>query len=355
MEVSFRRIRLTKRRALTISRGTSSGSWNLFVFVSDGEFTGVGECAPGTGMDDTLAALAESQLQEFLSAHPLGDAAPFAVDREAATTSMEPAARAGLDIALWDYWGKRAGLPLYQLFGLPLATVPTSVTLGICAPDVARERTSEILSETGGRALKIKLGSPDGIEHDQAQYEAAREAAQPFDVRLRVDANGGWEPSEAIAMNKWLADRGCDYVEQPLARDREEELHPVFAGRRLPIFLDESIRSSADVVRFGDRCDGINLKLMKTGGLTEAIRLVATARAHGLRTMIGCMGESSVSIGAGAAIGGLFDHIDLDSHLNLNPDPAIGLEFIDGVVRPRSSPGLGVELTEGALAEDATC
>jgi muconate cycloisomerase len=112
----------------------------------------------------------------------------------------------------------------------------------------------------------------------------------------------------------------------------------------LPIFVDETIRFSPDVLTVADRVDGINLKLMKCGGITEAMRIVATARACGLQTMIGCMSETSVAIAAGAAIGGLFNHIDLDSHLNMNPDPASGAPIVDGVIVPTENPGHGAVL-----------
>ena len=115
-------------------------------------------------------------------------------------------------------------------------------------------------------------------------------------------------------------------------------------NRALPIFIDESCRFSTDVVRLASCIDGVNLKLMKCGGITEALRIVATARAHGLQTMIGCMGESSVAIAAGASLGALFDHIDLDSHLNLAPDPAVGLEFLEGIVCVSQTPGHGAQL-----------
>ena len=145
-------------------------------------------------------------------------------------------------------------------------------------------------------------------------------------------------------MCSWLADRGVDYVEQPLAEGQEDGLPDVFVNRPLPIFVDESIRFSPSVIAVADRVDGINLKLMKCGGITEAIRIVATARAFGLQTMIGCMSETSIAIAAGAAIGGLFDYIDLDSQLNLKPDPASGAPIIDGVIVPTENPGHGASL-----------
>jgi L-Ala-D/L-Glu epimerase len=343
--VRFQRVRLTKLHPLQISRGTSTGSWNLFMLVSDGSHEGVGECAPGTGFDDTLAAEAEAALKGFAEdTARLSD--PFTSWREMHRAGIDPAAMAALDVALWDLLGKRAGLPLHVLLGLPEPAASTSVTAGINPPEVVRERADEFLGRTGAKHLKLKLGNPEGREADRAAFVAASEVAARHGASVRVDANGGWSADEAIEMSDWLAERGCDYVEQPLPAGNEDELPAVFAVRRLPIFLDESIKTSRDVVAFADRCDGVNLKLMKTGGVTEALRLVATARAHGLQTMIGCMGESSVAISAGASLGALFDHIDLDSHLNLNPDPAEGAGWRGGVVVPSGKPGHGATLRE---------
>jgi len=173
---------------------------------------------------------------------------------------------------------------------------------------------------------------------------AAAESAAPFDVKLRVDANGGWTVDEAKEMMVWLAERGVDYVEQPLVEGAEGDLPRIFENRPLPIFVDESCRFSQDIPKWAHTVDGVNLKLMKCGGITEAVRIVATARAFGLKTMIGCMSESSIAIAAGAAIGALFDHIDLDSHLNLNPDPTEGAPIVDGIIVPTENPGHGANL-----------
>ncbi len=345
MEHSIRTIRLKKLYPLAISRGTSKGSTNVFVFVREGEHEGVGECAPGTGEDGSLHKRAVEQI-ESLFRTGLTDLSPFTVYERGMSMGIESPALAAVDIALWDLLAKQAGLPLHRMLGLPKPTAITSVTLGINPPEVIRTRVPEILSLWRGKALKVKLGSPEGIDHDQESFVAAREAAKPFKVKLRVDANGGWSQKDAKTMMAWLAKRGCEYVEQPLVAGSEDELPEIFKDRPLPIYLDESIRSSHDVPKFADRCDGVNLKLMKTGGITEALRLVATARAHGLKTMIGCMGESSVAIAAGASIGALFDYIDLDAHLNLNPDPAEGLKMVCGVVIPSNSPGHGASVVE---------
>jgi L-alanine-DL-glutamate epimerase-like enolase superfamily enzyme len=345
MEFQVRALRLNKLHPLTISRGVSTGSDNLFVFIKDGDHVGVGECAPGTGDDDALAQRARAQFEQVF-ALDLSDWSPYLVDLTMRRMGLEAPVRAAIDMALWDLTAKRAGLPLHQVLGHPKPIKATSLTVGINTPERTAELTAEIFGELRGKALKLKLGSPRGIRADKASYEAAMEALKPFKAAIRVDANGGWSVEDALEMMPWLAERGCEYVEQPLARGEEDQLPELFRKRPLPIFLDESVRDAADVPALADRCDGVNLKLMKTGGITEAMRLVAVARAHGLQTMIGCMGESSVSIAAGASIGALFDHIDLDSHLNLNPDPAEGLKYVAGVVLPSDRPGHGATVVE---------
>ena len=336
----YRIVELHKLFPLTISRGTQTTSENLFVLLSDGVYEGVGELSPATSSEWT-GSRGQAQLEAFLTPERLAEPNPHDLWASMREAEIDPPARAALDIALWDLLAKQAGMPLHRLLGLPRRAVPTSVTIGLNPPEVTRERVPKILRATDARCLKIKLGSTEGLDHDRDHFMAAKETAAPFGVRLRVDANGGWNPEEAITMDAWLAERGVDYIEQPLAQGREAELPDVFRRRKLPLFLDETIRDAASVPAVADRCDGVNLKLMKTGGVTEALRLVHTARAHGLGTMIGCMSESSVAIAAGASLGALFDHVDLDSHLNLKPDPAEGAPIVDGVVLPAGRPGHG--------------
>ena len=341
MRCSFQILELTKLYPLMISRGLMTSSQNLFVSLTDGTHTGIGELSPATGSAWT-AERGQGQLEAFdkdgIVDNPHDN---YARMREA---RIDPPAMAALDTALWDLLAKQAGMPLYRMLGLPRRGAPTSVTIGINPPELTRERVPKILNQTGAKCLKIKLGSPEGREHDKAHFLAAYEAAKPFGAALRVDANGGWTVDEARIMNAWLAEHGVEYVEQPLPEGQEADLPRVFENRPLPIFVDESIRFAPDVVKVWESVDGINLKLMKCGGITEALRIVATARACGLKTMIGCMSESSVAIAAGASIGALFDYIDLDSHTNLNPDPAVGAPICGGVVLPADSPGHGASL-----------
>ena len=348
LQVEARIVELKKAYPLQIARGTSTGSRNVFVTVSDGRHTGIGECAPGVGEDDDLASRAVGQIEVLANAGLYELAIHETYDRMRAM-EIEPPAMAAVDIACWDLLGKKADMPLYRIFGLAKPMNPTSITVGINPPEIILERVPEMVTkwtDRGAKALKVKLGSPEGIEADKAAYEAAREAARPFKMVLRIDANGGWSVADAKHMMAWIAERGCEYVEQPLAKGEEDALPELFYGRPLPIFLDESVHFSTDVPKVADRCDGVNMKLMKTGGLTEALRVVATARAHGLKTMIGCMGESSVAIAAGCSIGALMDHIDLDAHFNLNPDPAGGTKMVSGVVVPTNHAGHGAYLKE---------
>ena len=347
-EFAFSKRELIKLYPLAISRGTMASSENLFVTVSDGVYQGIGEMSPATGKDWT-AKTSEKDLRNFLAqTSSFSDEflSPHRIWQEMTDAQVQPPAIAALDMAIWDLLAKRANLPLYAYLGLGNESVPTSVTIGLKPPEVTRERVPDILRRTGAKCLKIKLGSPEGIEFDKHHFEAAAESALPFNVSLRIDANGGWSVDDAIHMNRWLAERKVDYVEQPLEEGAEDGLPLLFKDRPLPIYVDESCRFSSDIPGFANCVDGVNLKLMKCGGITEALRIVATARAHGLGTMIGCMSESSVSISAGAALCSLFDHIDLDSQLNLEPDPAVGAPIVDGVVRPTTTVGHGASMVD---------
>jgi L-alanine-DL-glutamate epimerase-like enolase superfamily enzyme len=342
MKIGYHILYLKKRFPLRISRGEITGGENLFLSVSEGGLTGWGEMAPGTSEGAATAAEGQAQIEAFCA-----DSLPGSIHEtwaRAHEAGLAPCALAALDMALWDLRAKEAGMPLYRLLGLPRRGVVSSLTVGINPPEVVRERVPLLLAQ-GARALKIKLGSPEGCDADKAMFAAVHEAAHGSGAALRVDANGGWSLPDAQHMMGWLAERGVEYVEQPLVRGAEDQLPALFKDRALPVFVDESCRMSSDIPGFADAVDGVNLKLMKCGGITEALRIVATARAHGLKTMIGCMGESSISIAAGASLSALFDYIDLDSHLNLDPDPATGAPFVDGVTLPEDRPGHGGALS----------
>ena len=347
MRIRTEAITLTKKHPLTISRGTSTFTEGLLIEVEHDGITGLGEMAPvNIGDGPETAESARKDIEGWTSS--LEKLAPWEMQK--IETSVDAAgggraARAGLDFALHDWLGKKAGLSLFALLGGDIARIqPTTLTVGINRPEVAAERARELLKD-GALKLKIKLGSPEGIEADRAMFEAVREAA-PSNIGLRVDANGGWTVDTARPMLAWLSERGVEYVEQPLPLGSEADLPLLFRDSPLPIFADESCRISSDVPGLADRVHGINLKLMKAGGMREGLRVIHAARAHGLQVMIGCMSESSLAIAASVHLSPLADHLDLDSHLNLAPDPCCGLHWQDGRVLPSESPGLGIRRSE---------
>jgi L-Ala-D/L-Glu epimerase len=341
MQIHLHPYTVHKRFVLTISRGTSSQNQNLAVeIVADG-IAGWGEAVPFTigsqvqSIDRITAALQETS-PRLAKYHPHQRQE---IDRLIA--DLPSAARAAIDLALYDWLGKSVGLPLWQLWGLDRAKiVPTSVTVGINTPEGARERIRGWLEVCDGRFLKIKLGNPAGIGADRAMMLAVK--AEMPQSKLTVDANGGWNLEDAIEMSHWLADLGVEYLEQPLARGDEERLLELRQKSPLPIFADESCFTSQDIPGLVDRVDGINIKLMKAGGLSEAIRMIHTARAHGLQVMFGCYSDTVLANTAAAQLSPLADYLDLDSHLNLVDDPFVGARLVDGRLLPGDDVGLGV-------------
>lgn len=346
MEFYQKVLRLKKRHPLTISRGTRAYSENVFLFISDGSHVGIGECDPAcmAGDNEDAVVHCQSSLDEFLKHIDLDNLAIYELEKQALLHGLAKPAQAALDMALWDLYGKQCGQPCYRLFGLRRFAPATSITLGLTALENISERVEELLAPQKFRSLKIKLGSPQGINFDQEAFTLIETKARKFGVEMRVDANGGWSLAQAKIMCRFLAKHGVSYVEQPLAPSADEELKELFINRPLAIFVDESCHIATDIPRLSAFVDGINIKLMKCGGVSECLRMVATARAHGLKTMIGCMSESSIALSAAASMGSLFDYIDLDSAFNLDPDPACGPLLVEGVLLPSEFPGHGARL-----------
>ena len=340
MRVKFYKVLLKKRFPLVISRGVRGDSHNLFISFEKDGFMGWGEAAPGKNEKAETVEEMQDQLAAFLE-QGIDPNNIELLNQKAKQIGIAPCAYAALDIALWDWKAKKAQLPLNQLLDIPRPTVPTSLTLGIIPPDQVKERIQQMLHNSSAKALKIKLGSPRGVEADQQMFNQVVESTQKLQLKIRVDANGGWSTKEAIYMMKWLADRGVEYIEQPLHQGNESELKYLYPNRPLPIYIDESLRYADDVCKWANYIDGVNIKLMKCGGITEAIEIIKMAKKFHLKTMIGCMSESSVSIAAAAAISGEIDQIDLDSQYNLAPDPAKGTQLCNGVTLSDFVPGHG--------------
>ncbi|MBD0266548.1 MAG: dipeptide epimerase [Tolypothrix sp. Co-bin9] len=344
MQIEVKTFTVNKRFPLTIARGTTAQTTNVWVKISQDGIEGWGEASPfsvGAGGQSTeIIKDALQQVAPMLQAYnPLQRSLIEQVLNKAQVPS---AVKAALDVAMHDWLGKHVKLPLWQLWGLDKnAIVPTSVTIGINTPEGATARARDWLQFTDVRIFKVKLGNPDGIAADQKMLLAVREEAP--NLELYVDANGGWSLSDAVEMCIFLADLGVKYVEQPLPRGQEKSLPELKQHSPLPIFVDESCFTSADIPHLADCVDGINIKLMKSGGLSEAMRMVHTARAFGLQVMFGCYSDSTLANTAAAQLAPLADYLDLDSHLNLIDDPFTGAIAFDGKILPNDLPGLGVQ------------
>ena len=343
MIIKFHKVNLKKKFPLQISRGIHSESQNVFIELIEDGITAWGESAPGKTEGASSAIQVEESLVKLIE-EGIEGLSIYDVYQKGKELKTPPCALAALDIALWDLKAKKANLPLNDLLGIPKPSTPTSITVGINPPEVVKKRVELILKNKQVRALKIKLGSPNGVDYDKEIYSKVLESAKSSKISIRVDANGGWALDDAKEMIKWLSERNAEYIEQPLAEGNEDQLKFLFKGRSLPIFVDESCRFSEDVPRLANFVDGVNLKLMKCGGITEALRILNTARSFGLKTMIGCMSESSVSISAGASLTGIIDYVDLDSHYNLSPDPSSGAVMINGVTMTNNGDGHGANL-----------
>jgi muconate cycloisomerase len=354
MQIEVHLFTVNKRFPLTISRGTTAKTTNVWVKIlsssASGEnIVGWGEASPfGVGnhaqSTDTIKNAIEQLAPVLQAFHPLQRQE---IEQVFHQYQVPSAARAAVDMALYDWLGKSVGLPLWQIWGLNRnAIVPTSVTIGISSPAAAQARARDWLQFTDVRLFKVKLGSPEGIEADKQMLLAVQQEAP--NQEFFVDANGGWSLPDAIEMCNWLADLGIKYVEQPLRRGEEIDLLKLKEKSPLPIFVDESCFNSSNIPQLANYVDGINIKLMKSGGLTEAMRMVHTARAYGLQVMFGCYSDSSLSNTAAAQLSPLADYLDLDSHLNLSDDPFIGAVVQEGRVLPNDLPGLGVKYSASA-------
>jgi L-alanine-DL-glutamate epimerase-like enolase superfamily enzyme len=333
-----------KRVPLTISRGTSTHTTVLWLRWSEDGVEGWGEAVPFTIDEhpqtlDVLKAALEAQ-RGWLERATAWER--IEIDRRLRAAGAPSALIAAVNLALYDWLGKRLGQPVWRLLGLPATEGPlTSVTIGIATPEAAVERV-RLWRESGDvRALKVKLGSKAGAEADRAMFSAVL-GAIPAGMRVSVDANGGWSLATAVAMAAWLAERGVDHLEQPLPRGQEADLAALRATMKIPLIVDESCRTAEELTRLAGSVDGINIKLMKCGGLDGALRLVHTARAHGLKILVGCYGNSALANTAAAQLGGLVDYLDLDSHLNLADDAFRGAELVAGRLRLPAEPGFGV-------------
>jgi L-Ala-D/L-Glu epimerase len=338
--LSHETLHLAFRDPFRISRDADSGgATSVIVELTDPrhpEFRGVGEGFPDAYYGETPETMAvvfplllEAVGEPTLTVDGLARAADAMDER----IRHHGAAKCAIDIALHDLAAQVAGLPLHGFLGLSPEVPPSDFTIGIDRPEVVAERARRAAHFP---ALKIKVGGPD----DLATLEAVRAV---YDGPLRVDANTGWTPGDAVRLLPDLERLGVVLVEQPFPAARLDQLRWLQERSRLPIVADESAVEIGDLDGLVGVVAGVNVKLAKCGGVGPARRMLARARELGFRTFLGCMEETSVGIAASASVASLAEWVDLDGNLLLANDPFGGLELgEDCRWRLPASAGLGV-------------
>ncbi len=337
MKLSIEPIRIETAHPFQIARGTRK-EYEVFVVTleSDG-LAGIGEAAPQPFYGETPMSVrgAIQSIGRLLDVDPEVARANLNTEGRDLFEMLRPHAsvRAALDTALWDLRGRREGQPVWKLVGADAAKAPlTSFTIGFDAPEVI---DAKVDAAKPYRVLKVKVGLPGDLEILDRVIARSKKT-------VRVDANEGWDLETAIEKTRELYRRHVEFCEQPLPHDDEDGLRQLKRVSPLPIVLDESIVDPGDVAARHDQGHGINIKLMKCGGITRALALVEAARAYDMSVMIGCMIETSIGITAAAHVSPLCDYADLDGNLLLASDPFAGVRVEGGRLVLPTEPGLGV-------------
>ncbi|MFH0777458.1 MAG: dipeptide epimerase [Candidatus Eisenbacteria bacterium] len=335
MRLSYEPLILKTRYPFVISRGGSDTFGGAIVRIEHEGVVGVGEAAPSAfyGENQSTVMSALETLKSELPEDPflLEDVS----ERMERKIGGNPAAKAAIDIALHDIVCKRLGIPLFRYFGYSRDAAPvTSFTIGIDETEVMKRKAQEA---TQYKILKIKVGTG----RDEPVLEAIRNVT---DKPIRVDANCAWTPREAVRNITRLQKFGIEFVEHPIPPGDPDGMRFVREHAPLPIVADESVRTSRDIEALAGAVDGINIKLMKCGGLREAFKMIHVARALGMKVMLGCMVESSVGITAAAHLSPAVDYADLDGNLLLADDPFVGVGVQEGKLVLPTEAGLGVRV-----------
>jgi L-Ala-D/L-Glu epimerase len=328
-------VRLKLRHTWTTTMSSSEFRDNVYVRYSADGLTGRGEGAPIVRYKES----AELAKQAIESARPMlsgSDPRQFAKVLEQIFAKIEGqwAAKAAIDIALMDWIGQKAGVPLFRYFGLDAKDAPvTTFSIGIDTPEMTRQKVREAEPFP---VLKIKVG----LDKDESTLEAVRSATKK---PLRLDANEGFKSKEeAVRKINWLESLGAEFIEQPMPAHLHEEARWIRSKVHIPVLADEAALRAEDIPKIADSYDGVVIKLDKTGGILGAMRMIQVAKAHRMKTMLGCMISSSVSITAAAHLSPLVDYADLDGNLLIANDPFRGVTVEKGKLILPDRPGLGL-------------
>lgn len=333
--VSAEVVRLKLRHTWTTTMSSSEYRDNLYVRLTSGGITGVGEGAPIVRYKESAAEgvkIVESLKPLLSSADPLQYRK--VLSEVFAKVPGQYASKAAIDIAVMDWVGQKLGVPLYRLFGLRAADAPvTTFSIGIDTPEITKQKVREAEPFP---VLKIKVG----LDKDESTMEAVRSVTKK---PLRLDANEGFKSKEeAVRKINWLESLGAEFIEQPLPAAMHDETRWVRGKVNIPILADEACLHPEDIPKIADAYDGVVIKLDKTGGIVEALRMIEMAKVYKLKTMLGCMISSSVSITAAAHLSPLVDYADLDGNLLIANDPYAGVRVEQGKLVLPEKPGLGL-------------
>ena len=329
-------VRLKLRHTWTTVMSSSDFRDTLHLTYTRDDVSGHGEGAPIPRYKETAVSVQKAidDIRDYLAA-----ADPWQFSKLMAEVFRriegQYAGKAALDIALMDWVGQKLGVPLYRYFGLDPKDAPiTTFSIGIDTPEMTRKKLEEAAQFP---VLKIKVG----LDTDEATMETVRRFTNK---PLRVDANEGWtNKEEAVRKINWLEKMGVEFVEQPMPASMLEETKWVRSRVHLPLIADEACLHAPDIPKVKDAYDGINVKLDKAGGILEGYRMIQIAKSLGLKTMLGCMISSSVSVTAAAHLSPLVDYADLDGNLLIANDPYIGVTVKDGKLILPDRPGLGLK------------
>jgi len=329
-------IALPLKHPFAIARGSEDLARTIVFRLRGGTVDALGEAAPSARYRESI----DTVLAHFEERPIASDTSPYFLD--ALLGGRPPAARCGLDLALHDAIGKDLGRPLWQLLGLDPATTPvTSFTIGIAPLGEMLDK----VRETGDHPiLKIKLGKGKEI----TTIAAIREI---YSGAVRIDANEGWDPETAVRILRELERYDIELCEQPVPAGQPAKLRYIRERTRIPIVADEDAKDAGDLAALIGCVDGVNVKLVKCGGIRAALAMIHTARALGMRVMLGCMVESAICTTAAAHLSPLADWADLDGPFLTASDPFSGVTYERGKLTLPQSPGLGVR--ERSTAEVA--
>ena len=326
LALTLQPLELPLKHTFTIARASESLARTIVYRLRWNGIEALGESAPSPRYSESYETI-----RAHFAAHPPSGDSPYLLDELLA--GRPPAARCGLDVALHDAVAKDLERPLWQLLGLdPSKTPVTSFTIGIASLEETLEKVREVGTHP---ILKVKLGRGAEIE----TVEAIRSA---YAGTLRIDANEGWTPEQSVELLRELAPLGIEFCEQPIPAGHPEKLRYIRERSPIPIVSDEDSKDASDLAALIGCVDGINVKLVKCGGIRAALAMIATARALKMKVMLGCMIESAILATAAAHLSPLVDWADLDGPFLTASDPFGGLTYDSGKIVLPSAPGLGV-------------